>query len=78
MNYKKFLAAASAALMIAFVVTLVLTSGVWAVSTEKVLYSFTGGADGGEPHQGLVFDHAGNLYGTTFDGGLYGVGLSIL
>jgi uncharacterized repeat protein (TIGR03803 family) len=34
-----------------------------------VLYSFTGGADGGNPSEGLVFDSAGNLYGTTQYGG---------
>jgi uncharacterized repeat protein (TIGR03803 family) len=32
---------------------------------ETVLYSFTGGADGGYPSAGLVLDSAGNLYGTT-------------
>jgi uncharacterized repeat protein (TIGR03803 family) len=37
--------------------------------TFKVLYSFTGGADGGEPFAGLVFDAAGNIYGTTYGGG---------
>jgi len=37
--------------------------------TFKVLYSFTGGADGAEPDGGLVFDAAGNLYGTTYGGG---------
>jgi len=37
--------------------------------TFKVLYSFTGGADGGTPEAGLVFDAAGNLYGTTSGGG---------
>ena len=36
---------------------------------ETVLYSFTGGADGGYPVAGLVRDSAGNLYGTTFYGG---------
>jgi uncharacterized repeat protein (TIGR03803 family) len=35
----------------------------------KVLYNFTGGADGGFPLAGLVQDPAGNLYGTTFNGG---------
>jgi uncharacterized repeat protein (TIGR03803 family) len=29
------------------------------------LYSFTGNADGAAPEAGLVFDKAGNLYGTT-------------
>jgi len=32
---------------------------------EAVLYSFTGRADGTHPWGGLVFDSAGNLYGTT-------------
>lgn len=36
---------------------------------ETVLYGFTGGADGGYPESGLVFDPAGNLYGTTVEGG---------
>jgi uncharacterized repeat protein (TIGR03803 family) len=40
-----------------------------AKGTETVLYSFTGGADGGEPISGLVRDAKGNLYGTTFEGG---------
>ncbi len=37
--------------------------------TETVLYSFTGGTDGGNPYAGLVRDKTGNLYGTTEDGG---------
>ena len=37
--------------------------------TEKVLHSFTGGADGDEPYAGLIFDQSGNLYGATVDGG---------
>jgi uncharacterized repeat protein (TIGR03803 family) len=36
---------------------------------ETVLYSFTGGADGGEPMAGVIGDSAGNLYGTTNYGG---------
>jgi uncharacterized repeat protein (TIGR03803 family) len=32
---------------------------------ETILYSFTGGADGGNPAAGLFRDQAGNLYGTT-------------
>jgi len=37
--------------------------------TESTLYAFTDGADGGGPSAGLVFDAAGNLYGTTIAGG---------
>lgn len=36
---------------------------------ETVLYSFTGGADGANPYAGLIRDPAGNLYGTTSEGG---------
>jgi len=36
---------------------------------ETVLHNFTGGIDGGYPQSGLVLDGAGNLYGTTYQGG---------
>jgi uncharacterized repeat protein (TIGR03803 family) len=39
---------------------------------ETVLYSFTDESDGSTPIAGLVFDTAGNLYGTTFYGGYTG------
>lgn len=45
-----------------------------AAGTEKVLQSFTGGADGGMPNGGLMRDKEGNLYGTTFTGGSTGLG----
>jgi uncharacterized repeat protein (TIGR03803 family) len=41
------------------------TDGTW---TETVLYNFTGAADGGSP-SGIIFDAAGDLYGTTYTGG---------
>ena len=44
-------------------------SGGW---TETVLYTFTGGSDGGEPYARLLSDAAGNLYGTTLLGGNIG------
>jgi uncharacterized repeat protein (TIGR03803 family) len=33
--------------------------------SEKTLYSFTGGSDGGNPWAGVTLDSAGNLYGAT-------------
>jgi len=45
------------------------SNGGW---VQSVLYSFlgnNGGPDGGVPHSGVVFDRAGNLYGTTYVGG---------
>jgi uncharacterized repeat protein (TIGR03803 family) len=42
------------------------TGGSW---TETTLYAFTGGTDDGNPKSGLIFDGAGNLYGTTYAGG---------
>jgi uncharacterized repeat protein (TIGR03803 family) len=46
------------------------TGGGW---TETVLHSFNGN-DGSAPYAGLIFDAAGNLYGTTYGGGAYGDG----
>ncbi len=47
------------------------TNGSW---TETILYSFSG-PDGSEPTSGVVFDSAGNLYGTTLYGGDLGYGV---
>jgi hypothetical protein len=40
--------------------------GVW---TESVIYNFQEGLDGAGPAGSLIFDDAGNLYGTTNGGG---------
>jgi uncharacterized repeat protein (TIGR03803 family) len=40
-----------------------------------VLYSFTGGTDGGSPSAGVVRDSAGNVYGTTPSGGKSNAGV---
>jgi uncharacterized repeat protein (TIGR03803 family) len=42
-------------------------NGTW---TESPLYSFQGGADGANPYGGLLRDSQGNLYGTTYYGGV--------
>lgn len=42
--------------------------------TKKTLYAFKGGADGGFPQAGLIFDSNGALYGVTREGGANGVG----
>ncbi|MGA8491017.1 MAG: choice-of-anchor tandem repeat GloVer-containing protein [Terriglobales bacterium] len=56
---------------------LTVAAPVFAASSEKVLYAFctlSNCADGQTPQASLVFDKAGNLYGTTFDGGAYSLG----
>lgn len=42
------------------------SGGQW---NEVILYQFTGGADGANPSSGVIMDAAGNLYGTTTNGG---------
>jgi uncharacterized repeat protein (TIGR03803 family) len=44
------------------------SSGGW---TEKILYIFQGGQDGIAPYAGVIFDNAGNLYGTAAFGGAH-------
>jgi uncharacterized repeat protein (TIGR03803 family) len=41
---------------------------------ETVLYSFMGGSDGANPSARLTQDAAGNLYGTTYNGGTSALG----
>jgi len=52
----------------AFLLSVLLASPAVA-QTYTILHTFTGGADGDSPYAGLTMDHAGNLYGTTSDGG---------
>lgn len=47
------------------------SAGKW---TETVLYSFGTGTDGAIPVAGVTLDAAGNVYGTTSEGGVYGLG----
>src|ERR1700690_3883853 len=60
-------------LAIMFLAT-VITTQLAQAQTFTILYSFTNGADGGQPYSSLVRDSAGNLYGTTAVGGAAGFG----
>ncbi len=44
------------------------SSGIWKF---KTLHTFVGGVDGASPQSALAFDRAGNLYGTTYTGGVH-------
>ena len=56
-----------------FIVALFVTS-TCAAQQETVLHSFGNGTDGEIPYAGLTFDAAGNLYGTTYEGGIHSLG----
>src|SRR5579871_299948 len=45
------------------------------LGNETVLYTFSGGADGANPYAAVMVDSAGNLYGTTVNGGAAQVGV---
>jgi len=60
---------AIAALAIAFVPSVGIAG-----DTFRVLYNFKGESDGAIPYAGVVRDKAGNLYGTTQEGGCGGCG----
>lgn len=78
MKNNKFWAAVSKALAViaaTLIMALILAPGAWAASRYKVLYKFTGGADGSQPGAGLILDTSGNLYGTTPQGGASGEGV---
>ena len=56
--------------LLAVLVALGLAVAASASSTEKAIYTFTGGtSDGSNPLSALIADKAGNLYGTTLTGG---------
>ena len=45
--------------------------------TEEVIHSFSSRPDGAYPYAGVIFDAAGNLYGTTDGGGLANPGCNL-
>src|SRR5262252_7489264 len=51
-----------------------LGTAAWAANTTKLIYSFAGDADGEYTDTELVRDSAGNLYGTSVQGGTYASG----
>lgn len=55
--------------LLAIFIGVLLSVGSGIAQTESVLYSFQSGADGINPSTGLIADSAGNLFGTTTDGG---------
>ena len=54
-------------------VLLILTGAAWAANTSQI-YSFAGGSDGEYTDTELAIDRAGNLYGTSVQGGAFGGG----
>jgi len=74
MSHNKRFATLSAVPLVVVLAIMALAPGALAQSKYKMLYKFTGGADGGSPMSNLIFDAAGNLYGTTVYGGTHGDG----
>jgi uncharacterized repeat protein (TIGR03803 family) len=59
----------------AFALTVLVTPSAQAQTyTKTILHDFTGGNDGSNPFARLIMDKAGNLYGTTFGGGIFQAG----
>ncbi len=50
------------------------TNALAGAQTERAIHTFAGEPDGQEPYTTLVFDKAGNLYGTTIYGGTFNQG----
>ncbi len=73
MQGKRLPIALKAALAV-FALTLLVTSA-WAEIHDKVLHNFNNnGTDGASPQAGVVVDAAGNVYGTTNNGGTFNDG----
>jgi uncharacterized repeat protein (TIGR03803 family) len=61
-------------LMLAILIAFAAASPFAQGQTLTTLYSFPGGANGSTPFGGVVRDSAGNLYGTTENGGIFDFG----
>src|SRR3954465_2080214 len=74
-KYETIAVAMPGRIILAIILTAFAAGSTAYAATQKVLYSFTGGKDGGAPFYGpLLRDQAGNLYGTTSNGGQSGAG----
>src|ERR1700692_4672626 len=71
---KLFGPAVSRVLIIIILAIATLTVNAASASTTQVIYSFAGGQDGEYLDTDLVMDRAGNIYGTTVQGGDFGSG----
>jgi uncharacterized repeat protein (TIGR03803 family) len=63
------LTTAAVRLTAAFAFVTIVAGSISATSTEQIVYNFSGNVDGGNAATALVFDKAGNAYGTTVTGG---------
>jgi uncharacterized repeat protein (TIGR03803 family) len=73
MESKRFFLSLGRVLTTCAAVTILL-SAAWAAGTPQVIYSFAGEDDGEYTDTDLVIDSAGNLYGTSVQGGAFGGG----
>lgn len=73
MGSRRIWPSASRSLIICAAVALLATAS-WAANTTKLIYGFAGGNDGEYTDTELVMDSAGNLYGTSVQGGTHGGG----
>src|ERR1039457_6480835 len=73
MGGRRFLHSANRILVTCAAIALLATVA-WAASATKLIYSFAGNGDGEYTDTELVMDSAGNLYGTSVQGGTYGGG----
>ncbi|MGO9085676.1 MAG: choice-of-anchor tandem repeat GloVer-containing protein [Candidatus Sulfotelmatobacter sp.] len=73
-TYKSWFAVTKSLAVIALTLIMasMLAPGAW--GQYKILYNFTGAADGSTPFSSLILDTSGNLYGTTTAGGASGNG----
>jgi len=60
--------------LLAAVLSVICVPGSWAAPSESVLYTFTG-PDGANPFGSLAMNAAGNLFGTTSEGGSHNAGI---